>query len=216
MSQVRLLCQMARWHAYTEVVARLKEIASYVFSQQSVRVAITCGQEIQTENRTSLATLLQTLPSRSLSVSSPIAINQSLPSRAFFSLPYSVNYAALTLTGVPYTHPDSPVLRILAKYIEQKRIHPEIREKGGAYGGRAHYDSLNGIFSYISYRDPSFARSLEIMRESGEWAVRKRVEDGQLAEMKLSVFKGVDSPISVQQEGMQEFLNGITGEMRQT
>ena len=181
-----------------------------------MRVAITCGHEIQSENRTSLGSLLETLPSHSLSPASPLSLNPTFPSRAFFSLPYAVNYAALTLRGIPYTHPDSAVLRLLAKYIEQKRIHSEVREKGGAYGGKAHYDTYSGIFSYSSYRDPSFERSLDIMRDSGRWATEQKIDADVLGEMKLSVFKHIDAPISVQQEGMYEFMYGVTNEMRQT
>jgi presequence protease len=193
-----------------------KEIASFVFSQKSLRVAITCGKEIQSDNLTSVTNLLGTLPSFDIPAKSTILPIGSLPSQAFFTLPYSVNYAALSLKGVPYTHPDSPVLRVLANLIEQKRIHPEIREKGGAYGGGARYSSLDGIFSFISYRDPSFERSLGVMRDSGRWTTEQTFTDESLGEMKLSIFKDVDAPISVQEEGMQEFMYGLTDNMRQT
>jgi presequence protease len=160
--------------------------------------------------------LLNTLPQFQATRESNFLSTGALPSRAFFTLPYSVNYAALSFKGVPYTHPDSPVLRVLAKYIEQKRIHPEVREKGGAYGGGARYNSLDGIFAFSSYRDPSFERSLEVMRDAGRWAKEQKVGDDVLPEMKLSIFKGVDAPISVRDEGMQEFLYGISDDMRQT
>jgi presequence protease len=187
-----------------------------VFSQKSLRVAITCGHEIQSENRTAVSNLLETLPSFPVpSKPSGLSIG-SLPSRAFFTLPYSVNYAALSYKGVPYTHPDSAVLKVLANLIDQKRIHAEIREKGGAYGGGANYSSLQGIFAITSYRDPTFERSLEIMRDAGRWMTEQNVDNDTLSEMKLSIFKDVDAPISVREEGMQEFLDGITGEMKQT
>src|ERR1700737_2661275 len=184
MSQIRLLCQMARWHEYADVVAKLKEIASFVFSQNSLRVAITCGHEAQSENGAALSSLLETLPTFSIPAKpSLLTTNVSLPSRAFFTLPYSVNYTALTMKGVPYTHPDSASLTVLAKLIEQKRIHPEVREKGGAYGGGARYSPYNGIFSYTSYRDPSFDRSLEIMRDAGRWTAEQKFPDDALGEM---------------------------------
>lgn len=187
-----------------------------MFSQQSLRVAITCGREVQSENTYELSKLLSSLPNKANTAKSSLVANTSLPSRAFFTLPYSVNYAALTLKGVPYTHPDSGVLRVLAKLIDQKRIHPEIREKGGAYGGSARFKPLEGIISFTSYRDPSFERTLEIMRDAGRWMTEQNISDDMLDEMKLSIFKDIDSPISVQQEGMQQFMHGITPEMKQT
>ena len=179
-------------------------------------MAIVCGHEIKSGNRSSLPALLDALPTFSRPPESKILLIESLPSKAFFSLPYAVNYSALSLKGVPYNHPDSPVLRVLAKLVEQKRIHPEIREKGGAYGGGARYSSLDGIFSFTSYRDPSFERSLEVMRDTGRWITEQKFTDESLGEMKLSIFKDVDAPISVRQEGMQEFVYGLTDPMIQT
>lgn len=187
-----------------------------MFSQKSLRVAITCGNEAQSENRTALSNLFLALPNFEIAAKSKTLSIASLPSRAFFTLPYSVNYAALSLKAIPYTHPDSPALRILANFIDEKLIHPEIREKGGAYGGSAFFLPVDGVFACSSYRDPSFERSLNVMRTVGEWAVSQTLTDEALQEMKLSIFKYVDSPISVRDEGMMEFVHGITGEMRQT
>src|SRR5277367_2700802 len=158
-----------------------------MFSRQSLKVSITCGQEIQSENRTATSELLGKLPDFAVSARQNLLPIGKLPSQAFFTLPYSVNYAALSLKGVPYTHPDSPVLRILANYIEQKRIHPEVREKGGAYGGGARYSSLDGVFSLTSYRDPSYERSLDVMTHAGQWMTGQSFTDESLGEMKLSI-----------------------------
>ena len=193
----------------------MEEIASFVFSQDSLKVAITCGHEAQSSNLEALSYLLKTFRDSKLMGKSSLLPIGVLPSRAFFTLPYSVHYTALSLKGVSYTHPDSPVLRVLANYLEQKRIHPEIREKGGAYGGGARYSPLNGIFAFTSYRDPSFERSLEIMRDAGHWIREQAIGYDVLGEMKLSIFKDIDAPISVREEGMQEFLHGITDDMRQ-
>jgi Zn-dependent M16 (insulinase) family peptidase len=107
------------------------------------------------------------------------------------------------------------VLSVLAKFIEQKHVHPEIREKGGAYGGSVRYNAMDGIFSFSSYRDPSFERSLQIMREAGEWVLEQNIDEETLGEMKLSIFKDLDSPISAQQEGMTMFLHGISAQMKE-
>jgi len=185
-------------------------------SQKPLRVAITCGHDIRAQNREALTYLLNTLPSSTARAKSLVPPLGTLPSQAFFSLPYAVNYSALTLKGVPYTHPDAATLRVLANLIDQKRIHPEVREKGGAYGGGMGYNSLDGIISFSSYRDPSFARSLQVMKDAGRWTMEQTFNEETLGEMKLSIFKEVDAPKDVKQEGMIEFIYGITDEMRQT
>lgn len=54
------------------------------------------------------------------------------------------------------------------------------------------------------------------MRDAGRWALEQLIDDSALGEMKLSIFKDVDAPISVREEGMQEFLYGVTKEAKQT
>lgn len=42
---------------------------------------------------------------------------------------------------------------ILTQYLEQEYLHPEIREKGGAYGARSSVRE-SGNISLYSYMDP--------------------------------------------------------------
>jgi len=56
-------------------------------------------------------------------------------------------------------------------------LHPEIREKNGAYGGGAVYSGLDGTFSFYSYRDPKPLNSSEVFKKSVEWAATKKFSD---------------------------------------
>ena len=71
--------------------------------------------------------------------------NAEIKSRkTFVTTPFPVHYCALALPTVPYTHEDSAPLRILAKLLTAKFLLPEIREKGGAYGGGATSNNTSG------------------------------------------------------------------------
>jgi Zn-dependent M16 (insulinase) family peptidase len=96
-----------------------------------------------------------------------------------------------------------------------KQLHPEIREKGGAYGGGAYARGLNGVFGMYSYRDPNPQNSMKIMNGAGEWARDREWSSQDLEEAKLSAFQGYDAPQSVSREGMRLFLSGVTDEMLQ-
>ena len=136
--------------------------------------------------------------------------------KSFFPLPYQVYYSARAVPTVPYVDPAGAPLEILAKLLTFKSLHPEIREKGGAYGGGAYARGLGGVFGMYSYRDPNPQNSMKVMSEAGKWA-RDRVWSAQdLEEAKLSAFQGYDAPQSVSKEGMRLFLSGITDEMLQT
>ncbi len=106
-------------------------------------------------------------------------------------------------------------MEILAKLLTFKSLHPEIREKGGAYGGGAYARGLNGVFGMYSYRDPNPLNSLKVMSEAGRWARDREWTERDLEEAKLSVFQGYDAPMSVSKEGMRRFLSGVEDEMLQ-
>lgn len=119
------------------------------------------------------------------------------------------------LRGVPYTHADGASLQVLSSLMTNHYLHREIREKNGAYGGGARYAGLNGIFSFYSYRDPRTLETLDTYNQSIDWVQQRKFTDQEITESKLSIFQGIDAPQSVSEEGMLQFVNGVSDEMRQ-
>lgn len=209
----------------TELLRALKAIQSILIgNQSSMRLALTCGPKSVSANTSSLKKFLRS----TFSTSSPttFAPGLHLPIRdwrssitnntkTLFPLPYQVSYSSLSLPTVPYTSALSAPLAILAQLLTHKHLHREIREKGGAYGGGAYNKALDGIFGFYSYRDPNPANTIKVIEEVGKWAVERRWTDTDMQEAKLSIFQSVDAPRSVSDEGMTEFLTGVTGEMEQ-
>ncbi|OLL24897.1 Mitochondrial presequence protease [Neolecta irregularis DAH-3] len=217
MTQMKFMTQLAGMHDLSETIAKLKEISRIVFQKSSVRTAITCADESIKSNSAELSKFLKSFPNQIASLSTTLSSAPlAVPSQnAFFPFPFSVNYTALCLRGVPYTHHLGPSLQILSNLLTHRHLHREIREKGGAYGGGASYSGQGGILGFYSYRDPDARNSLTIMKESGKWAIHKDWTKRELEESKLSVFQKIDAPISVNQEGMIQFVDGITYDMRQ-
>ncbi|ODQ51746.1 hypothetical protein SAICODRAFT_59210 [Saitoella complicata NRRL Y-17804] len=215
MTQMKLISQLATIEDLSEVIAKLKAIAQIAFSRSSMRVALTCGQESLDTNEQLLGEFLRGFPQHPALRNAAEVTPHGLPSKAYFPLPYSVTYSGVAVKGVPYTHPDGAPLQILSSLLTHRHLHREIREKGGAYGGGATYNGLGGIFSYYSYRDPNAERTLKTFTESGEWARDHEWSERDLEEAKLSVFQKIDAPISVSQEGMASFLEGVNDQQRQ-
>ncbi|OTF72438.1 hypothetical protein BLA29_003942 [Euroglyphus maynei] len=116
---------------------------------------------------------------------------------------------------VPYSHVDHAKLRIASSLMSMKFLHKEIREKGGAYGGGSRFDS-GGMFHLYSYRDPQISSTINAFERVGEWLIRpKNYQDEEIDEAKLQVFQSVDQPIPPGEQGMEQFLTGITDQMRQ-
>jgi Zn-dependent M16 (insulinase) family peptidase len=85
-------------------------------------------------------------------------------------LPVQVNQVALCAPGVPFTHADFAPLTLMSRLMTFNFLHPEIREKGGAYGASA---SLDGqILSLSSFRDPATLATLQTFQRAARWAAR--------------------------------------------
>ncbi|MDR2393627.1 MAG: insulinase family protein [Treponema sp.] len=72
-----------------------------------------------------------------------------------------VGFAALALPSAPFGTKASAVESVLAHGLATGPLWEEIRMKGGAYGAFAQSDSLEGLFSLATYRDPNPLYSLE-------------------------------------------------------
>lgn len=131
-------------------------------------------------------------------------------------MPFSTNYVAQVFKADPFDVETSANLTVLARLLPPIYLHREIREKGGAYGGGSSYNSLDGLFSFYSYRDPAPLRTLETIAKVGAIFKDRHIEEQELLESKLAVFSALDAPVDLAQEGLHLFSHGISDEERQT
>ncbi|XP_050535717.1 presequence protease, mitochondrial [Daktulosphaira vitifoliae] len=129
-------------------------------------------------------------------------------------LPFSVNYCAKALPGVPYTHKHFAALKVLCKYLSSKYLLPTVREKNGAYGAGVSVSSSGSIQMY-SYRDPKPVNTFEAFDNISQWINKRNISSEELNEAKLAVFQGIDHPIAPMAKGNALFLYDMTEEIRQ-
>ncbi|KAL5624579.1 hypothetical protein BROUX41_004639 [Berkeleyomyces rouxiae] len=222
LAQVELMTSLARsiqpeWSSVKGLIEQLKTLRNTILDAGNMRVSITCDAESVSANRDSLTKFLASFSSGLNGSQNQLfgfdGQPLSLATKTFFPLPYQVFYGGMSLPTVSYTNPETAPLEILAKLLSDKHLHQEIREKGGAYGGGAYFSGLNGIFGFYSYRDPNPQNTLSIMNKAGEWAVNRDWTASDLDEAKISVFKSLDAPKSVNQIGLGRFLSGVNHDM---
>jgi Zn-dependent M16 (insulinase) family peptidase len=198
-----------------ELIDKLRLIQSFAISRSSnLRVRMVCEAESAARNESVLQKWLSGLPQ----VASPRA--SAAPSfksvdKAFYDLPYKVYYSGQATQTVPFTDPASAPLTVLSQMLTHNYLHPEIREKGGAYGAGASNGPLKGIFTFMSYRDPNPTNSLKVFQNSGIFARDRAWSEREIEEAKLGIFQGLDAPVSVDDEGARYFMSGVTHEMDQ-
>lgn len=130
---------------------------------------------------------------------------------------FSVNYCAKSILTVPYIHKDFAKLKVLAKFLSSKYLHPTVREQNGAYGGGARLTD-DGIFGFFSYRDPNSSITLDVFDNSNAWlkdCPKDVFDDQAIFESKLGILQQLDAPVAEFNKGIDEFLSGISAEMKQ-
>ncbi|GES62503.1 pitrilysin family metalloprotease [Aspergillus terreus] len=199
-----------------ELIEKLRLIQSFAISKsQKLRVRLVCEPTSAHQNESVLQKWLAGLPQVRSPTVVPDTILKSAVNKAFYDLPYKVYYSGLAMQTVPFVHSSSAPLSVLSQLLTHNYLHPEIREKGGAYGAAATNGPIKGIFALTSYRDPNPLNTLKVFQNSGIFARDRQWSDRELNEAKLGIFQGLDAPMSVDEEGARYFMSGVTHEMDQ-
>ncbi|RKP07521.1 peptidase M16C associated-domain-containing protein [Thamnocephalis sphaerospora] len=210
-AQVQHTQEMAAQTSMSDIADKLTTIHQHILRQSAIRVAVNAQPNAMAENQQQLDGLFaQLAPNTSAAPPATDAIS----TRIAYTIDAPTSFASAVYPTVPYIHPDSMPLQVLGSLMTNLFLHREIREKNGAYGGGASHVSTAGSFAFYSYRDPDALRSLDVFRESVDWALARKFTD-ELSEAKLSIFSSLDTPIGAAEEGMLYFKDRITDEMRQ-
>lgn len=210
----------AQPEAMQELVTNLKLIQSIAVSNsKDLSMRMVCEPSSLSQNQRSIELFLKSLPPANTTwlndSRTEHVVNSSLSRSTYFNLPFQVNYTGTCLRTVPYASPDKAPLTILGQLLTHNFLHPEVREKGGAYGAGASASPISNLFSMYSYRDPNPRNSLTTFLKAGEFARDRPWSEREIEESKLSTFQGIDAPTSVSTDGSAEFMYGITEEMDQ-
>jgi presequence protease len=200
------------------VIEKLKMIQRLAISNsRHLSFRVVCESEMATENARLLKAFKSSLPDQQEQPQPEAIVTRISHSRkTFFDLPYQVSYTGTCLQTVPYVSPSKAALTVLGQLLTHNYLHPNIREKGGAYGASASASPISGLFSMSSYRDPNPRNTLQVIRDAGKFARDKDWTGRELEEGKLGVFQQIDAPTSVQSDGSKEFMYNITDDMDQT
>ncbi|KAJ2167296.1 Mitochondrial presequence protease [Coemansia sp. RSA 562] len=215
LAQVRFLGDMRRSGDLQHVAKQLENVRHVVFDRSTLRTAVTANASGVDANQRALEQMLKAYPSPADSMVEDGPRFEAQTGQYFCPLPVATGYAAQATRCVPFVHPDSVKLQILAKLMTSGFLHREIRERNGAYGGGASYSAIQGIFSFYSYRDPVPCDTLATFTKAVEWIDSHDVLERELREAKLSVFGDLDAPLSAADEGMAGFMSGVSDDMRQ-
>ena len=177
------------------LAGKLDAIGKALFRSGNLQIAL-IGDEQALGSATDLAAGVNASlgsPDENAAQFKPAAVSDGLI-REGWSTASAVSYVASVFPAVRMTHPDAPVLSVTAKLLRSMYLHREIREKGGAYGGVAVYNSEEGLFGYGSYRDPRLLGTLEVYRQAADFVRSGDYNQEDIKEAILQVCSEIDKP----------------------
>lgn len=199
-----------------KIIENLVTIGRKLFQQGNLKAALNAGEEQLDSFSKSFEQFVQNLPTGAGTSKISNSVNLLPPKCQHHVMNIPVNYCAKAFMTVPYSHPDHPKLKILAKFLSAKYFLPVVREQNGAYGAGANVGS-DGIFRFFSYRDPHSVKTFEAFDKTYEWVKEnaKELNEQSLFEAKLGVLQQLDAPIAPGSVGGEYFLHGLTQDQTQ-
>ena len=122
-----------------------------------------------------------------------------------------VNFCAMAYPAVMSDHADAPKLAVLGACLRNGFLHSAVREKGGAYGGGASYNSEAAAFVFYSYRDPRLMETFEDFKRAKDWLMSSDATQAKVDEAILNVISAMDKPGSPAGEMKKAFFQELYG-----
>jgi Zn-dependent M16 (insulinase) family peptidase len=197
-----------------DLVSRLNQMRTKLFQTDSIRIIVTCEEEMLEPLKELLTGLVAVLPSdgKAPEAARPQPLELAPEAR---TAPVPVAFNVRIFKTVRYTHQDAPALLVLANYLRDTFLHRELREKGGAYGGYAQAGIASGTFYFGSYRDPNIVRTYDTFDRAVKWVTDGDIEAEPLKEAILGACGDVDPLESPDIKGRREATQRMTGFTRE-
>lgn len=177
------------------VLEKLSNLKERLLSLHQSRVVLTCDEPALQQLELEKFFGILDLPARPFSPWRPELKLDPVSSHArVISTPVAFTCEAFPVST--YLHPHAPALTVATHLLDNKVLHPKIREEGGAYGCGAQYSPMSGHFTLYAYRDPHLSSTLKFFNEAVQMIANGQFEESELTEAKLEAIQQMDSPIS--------------------
>lgn len=200
-----------------KVMQRLEKLKNELFSLHNAQLVLTCDEAMHQKLELEDYFGVLDLPERPFNPwKGDYELYPVVSQGRSMSTPVAFTCEAFPVAS--YLNPHAPGLTVAAHILDNKILHPKIREQGGAYGCGATYSPMTGHFTFYSYRDPKIASTLKIFREAVETIAEGHFQDSDLEEAKLETIQQMDVPVSPGNRGATVYAwmrEGKTPKQRQ-
>ena len=204
---------------WPSVLEKLESMRAALVNRKTSLVNVTVDSANWNIFKPQLDAFLSTLPSKDTKLSAfdvqPTQIKEGL------TIPAQVNYVGkgANLYDLGYEYDGSS--EVVVGYLGLTYLHEKVRAQGGAYGAFSVFDDTSGVFTYLSYRDPNVAATIENYDRAAAFLKgldSSRLSDNELAKAIIGAIGDIDRyqlPDAKGYTSMMRYLTNRTDGLRQ-
>lgn len=132
--------------------------------------------------------------------------------KKFIKVDSSSNCTYISLPSIYVDHPLSHASAVLGNLLECGFLLEEARNKLGAYGVEASFQSAAGIFTIGIINENNSDRSLEIIEGALKYVVEEKFTDEDIEHSIIKEFSIMETPTEPHKEDISFYVNGTTYE----
>ncbi len=184
-----------------KIIDKFYDLKERLISFKNPELVITCSEKAY--DHLNFSTLLD-LPSRPFTAwSMPAPITYTSSEARPIASP--VSFTCQGLKVATYLNPHAPGLAVASQLMDHLVLHPEIRERRGAYGAGTTYAPALGHFTFHTFRDPHLASSLKTFKDAIDVIAEGHFSKEDLESAKLESIQTLDSPIAPGNRGTSSY-----------
>ncbi len=201
------------------VLQKLEAMRDALINRKALLVNVTVDAANWNIFKPQLDSFLAALPSKDVSFSS---FNiQPAPMKEGLTIPAQVNYVGKGANLYELGYEFDGSAEVVVNYLRMAYLWDKIRLQGGAYGAFSVFDDASGVFTFLSYRDPNVAGTIENYDKAAAFLKgldASRLSDNELTKAIIGTIGDLDSyqlPDAKGYTSMMRYLTKRTDRMRQ-
>jgi Zn-dependent M16 (insulinase) family peptidase len=124
----------------------------------------------------------------------------------FSSAALQIGFAVLSLNGSGIGTKEASAETVLAHYLSTGALWTALRMKGGAYGAGASANSIEGTFTFSTYRDPKPRESLAAFSKILNAVQKIKITDDMLEKIIIGTYAKEKHPTANPLKGFNDFM----------
>jgi Zn-dependent M16 (insulinase) family peptidase len=192
------------------VAKDLERLRSLLITSAGLVVNATMDAALFADVEPAVATIIDALPTDGAIHAARTPL--TLPEREGLAIPAQVNYVGKGVNAADHGFAFSGAAQAVNKMIRTGYLWEKVRVQGGAYGAFCLMDRVGGGLSFVSYRDPNLAATLDAFDGTAKWLEAMDLPADELEKSIIGAIGEFDAYQLPDAKGFTALVRHLTGQ----